>query len=62
MEGKMKLLAENGFVVEVDGGIDIGSAKTAAKAGATLLGVASGIFAKPDIGKAIEELKKDAEG
>jgi ribulose-phosphate 3-epimerase len=61
MEKKMKWLTDNGFVVEVDGGIDIGSAKTAARAGAILLGVASGIFAKPDIGKAIDALKKDAE-
>lgn len=60
MESKMQWLAKNGFVVEVDGGIEIGNAKRAAIAGATLLGVASGIFAKPDIGKAIEELKKDA--
>lgn len=60
MEKKMKWLSENGFVVEVDGGVDIGTAKTAARAGATLLGVASGIFAKPDIGKAIEALKRDA--
>jgi len=62
MEKKMQWLSQNGFVVEVDGGIDIGSARTAARAGATLLGVASGIFAKPDIGKAIETLKKNAEG
>ena len=61
MEGKMRILSENGAVVEVDGGIDIGAARSAAAAGATLLGAASGIFAKPDIGRAIEELKKDAE-
>ncbi len=62
MERKMRWLAKNGFVVEVDGGIDIGNARRAAKAGATLLGAASAIFAKPDIGKAVEELKKEAEG
>lgn len=61
MEGKMRTLSEAGAVVEVDGGIDIGTARSAAQAGATLLGAASGIFAKPDMAKAIEELKKDAE-
>lgn len=61
MEGKMRTLSEAGAVVEVDGGIGIGTARAAAKAGATLLGAASGIFAKPDMGRAIEELKKDAE-
>ncbi|MFA4983319.1 MAG: ribulose-phosphate 3-epimerase [Candidatus Micrarchaeia archaeon] len=62
MEEKMRALSAKGAVVEVDGGIDIGTAKSAARAGATLLGVASGIFAKPDMKKAIEEMKKDAEG
>ncbi len=61
MEGKMRTLSEAGAVVEVDGGIGIGTARAAAKAGATLLGAASGIFAAPEIGKAIEDLKKDAE-
>jgi ribulose-phosphate 3-epimerase len=61
MEDKMRLLSSAGGIVEVDGGIDIGTAKSAASAGATLLGAASGIFAKPDVGKAIDELKKDAE-
>jgi len=61
MEGKMKRLRELGARVEVDGGLDIGTAKSAAKAGATLIGVASGIFGKPDLKGAIEEMKKDAE-
>ncbi|MCX6772985.1 MAG: hypothetical protein NTV88_04415 [Candidatus Micrarchaeota archaeon] len=61
MEEKMRKLRKMGAVVEVDGGLDMGTVKTAARAGATLIGVASGIFAKPDIGKAIAELKKDAE-
>jgi len=58
----MRYLKSKGAIVEIDGGVDIGSAKTAVRAGATLLNVASGIFAKPDIKKAIAELKKDAEG
>ncbi|HIH18650.1 TPA: hypothetical protein HA225_01605 [Candidatus Micrarchaeota archaeon] len=62
MEDKIRRLSESGAVVEVDGGIDIGSARSAAAAGATLLGAASGIFAKGDIGKAIEDLKKDCQG
>lgn len=62
MEEKMRWLKARGVVVEVDGGVGIGSAKTAARAGATLLDVASAIFSKPDTKKAIEELKKDAEG
>ncbi len=61
MEEKMRWLAKRGMTVEVDGGIGIGSAKSAASAGATLLGVASGIFAKSDMKKAIAELEKDAE-
>jgi len=60
MERKMRQLKEKGAIVEIDGGVGIGSAKSAAKAGATLLGVASAIFSKKDIGKAIEELEKDA--
>ena len=62
MEEKMRHLADKGTVVEVDGGVGLGSAKRAAAAGATLLGVASALFSKPDIKSAIEELKKDAEG
>jgi len=62
MEEKMRWLKAHGVVVEVDGGLDIGTVKSAAKAGATLIGVASGIFGKADVKKAIGELKKDAEG
>ena len=62
MEEKMRWLSQKGAVDEVDGGIGIGSAKTAARAGAALLNVASGIFAKPDAKRAIDGLLKDAEG
>jgi ribulose-phosphate 3-epimerase len=62
MEEKMRRLRELGAVVEVDGGLEIGTARRAAAAGATLIGAASTIFSKPDIGKAIAELKRDAEG
>jgi ribulose-phosphate 3-epimerase len=62
MEEKMRWLKAHGAVVEVDGGLDIGTVRSASAAGATLIGVASGIFAKPDIKKAIEELEKDAQG
>ena len=62
MEEKMRQLAKLGAVVEVDGGVGLGSARTAAKAGATLLGVASAIFAKPDVAAAIRNIKADAEG
>jgi ribulose-phosphate 3-epimerase len=62
MEEKMRELARLGAKVEVDGGVGIGSAKSAAKAGATLIGAASAIFGQADAGKAISELKKDAEG
>ena len=44
MEEKMRALAAMGAVVEVDGGVGMGSARTSAAAGATLLGVASAIF------------------
>lgn len=62
MEGKMRWLASRGVCVEVDGGIEIGTARRAAGAGATLLGAASGIFAKTDIGQAIAALRMDAQG
>ncbi|MCX8174841.1 MAG: hypothetical protein N3E51_01405 [Candidatus Micrarchaeota archaeon] len=61
MEEKMRWLNKRGVLVEVDGGLDVGTVRSAAKAGARLIGVASGIFSKPDAGKAIEELKKDAD-
>ena len=62
MEGKMRWLASRVVCVEVDGGIEIGTARRAAGAGATLLGAASGIFAKTDIGQAIAALRMDAQG
>ena len=62
MEEKMRALVKMGAVVEVDGGVGLGSARTAAAAGATLLGVASAIFAQPDVARAIREIKSDAEG
>lgn len=61
MEEKMRTLVAQGVVVEVDGGVGLGSARSAAAAGATLLGVASAIFAAPDVAKAIREIKTDAE-
>jgi len=61
MEGKMRALAKLGAVVEVDGGVGMGSARRSAQAGATLLGVASAIFAQPDVARAIREVKMDAE-
>ena len=61
MEEKMRALAKMGAVVEVDGGVGMGTAKSAAAAGATLIGAASAIFSKPDAAKAIAELKADAE-
>lgn len=60
MEEKIRQLRRMGAVVEVDGGLDIGTVRSAAAAGATLIGVASGIFAKPDAGRAIAGLMKDA--
>ena len=62
MEEKMRALVKLGAVVEVDGGVGLGSARTAAAAGATLLGVASAIFAQPDLKAAIDKIRKDAEG
>ena len=61
MEEKMRALAKMGAVVEVDGGVGIGTAKSAAAAGATLIGAASAIFSQPDAAKAMAELKADAE-
>jgi len=61
MEEKMRQLSKMGAIVEVDGGVGMGSARTAAAAGATLLGVASAIFAQPDVAKAIKDVKRDAE-
>ncbi|MEM4633643.1 MAG: hypothetical protein QW275_00645 [Candidatus Anstonellaceae archaeon] len=60
MESKMRWLANQGACVEVDGGIEVGTARRAAAAGARLLGAASAIFSKPSIKGAIEALEKDA--
>jgi len=61
MEEKMRALRAMGAIVEVDGGVGLGTARRAAAAGATLIGAASSIFSKPDAAKAIEELKNDGE-
>lgn len=63
-----KVLSKVGFVrrnckdciIEGDGGMKIGIAKETARAGANLIVSASAIFDKPDIKKAIFELKRDA--
>jgi len=44
--------------IAVDGGINKEIAKKAAQAGADILVAGSAIFGKPDVGKAIEELKE----
>ncbi len=49
------------FDIEVDGGINMATIGGAVKAGANKLVAASSIFSKPDAGKAIAELKKEAE-
>jgi len=61
MEKKISALSDLGIKVEVDGGIDSKTAKSAAKAGATLLCAASSIFSSKDIKSAIEELKTSAQ-
>lgn len=61
MEEKMRQLRKLGATVEVDGGVGLGTARSAAAAGATLIGAASAIFAQPDAKRAIAEIKKDAE-
>lgn len=60
MEEKMRKLRALGAVVEVDGGVGIGTARFAAAAGATLIGAASAIFSAPDAARAIAEIKNDA--
>jgi len=60
MEEKMRALRAVGAVVEVDGGVGLGTARSAAAAGATLIGAASAIFAQPDVAKAMLEIKNDA--
>ena len=45
--------------IEVDGGIHVGTAKRAAKAGATVFVAGSAIFGKKDIKKSIIALRKD---
>src|SRR3989338_1558059 len=61
MEGKMRWLSSRGARVEVDGGIGPGSAASSVRAGARMLDVASAIFSKPDVGKAIGEIWEEAE-
>ena len=45
-------------IIEVDGGVNVQTAKRAVDAGANLLVMGSAIFSAPDIGKAIEELNR----
>ena len=47
--------------IHADGGIKVGTAGKAAKAGAQAVASATAIFGKKDIGKAIKELKADSE-
>ncbi len=47
-------------IIEVDGGINKNNIKKAVDAGADIIAAASAIFGQEDIGKAIEELKKEA--
>ncbi|MCX8197274.1 MAG: ribulose-phosphate 3-epimerase [Candidatus Micrarchaeota archaeon] len=60
MEPKIKELSLAGAKVEIDGGVEVGTVRRAAKAGATMFAAASAIFSKPDPKKAIEELLQDA--
>jgi ribulose-phosphate 3-epimerase len=61
MEEKMRALKKLGAVVEVDGGVGTGTARSAAAAGATLIGAASAIFSQPAAKAAIEAIRKGAE-
>lgn len=45
--------------IEVDGGMKVGTARRAALKGANIIVAASAIFGSEDVGRAIEELKKD---
>lgn len=47
-----------GCIIEVDGGVTVDNAKRATDAGVNLLVVGGAIFNEPDIGEAIETLKK----
>lgn len=49
-----------GAIIEVDGGVNADVVRRASAAGATLFAAGHVLFAGPDIGKAIEELERNA--
>jgi ribulose-phosphate 3-epimerase len=54
--GRLRALAGDGVVVEVDGGIDVQTSPTVVRAGATLLVAGSAIFDEPDPAAAYRDL------
>jgi ribulose-phosphate 3-epimerase len=64
VEPKIARLREEcpGHDIEVDGGINFETAKRAATQGANMLASASTIFNSADVGEAIKQMKKAAEG
>jgi ribulose-phosphate 3-epimerase len=62
IEELAKIKKENNYIfeIEVDGGINLDTAKLVVKAGAEVLVAGSAIFKQPDIGKACQDIKKVA--
>ncbi|HEX4734847.1 MAG TPA: ribulose-phosphate 3-epimerase [Thermoleophilaceae bacterium] len=54
--GRLRELLPDGLPLEVDGGIDAGSARRCRQAGATLYVAGSAVFGRPDPGKAYTEI------
>jgi ribulose-phosphate 3-epimerase len=54
--GRLRELLPDGLPLEVDGGIDAGSARRCRQAGATLYVAGSAVFGSPDPGKAYTEI------
>jgi ribulose-phosphate 3-epimerase len=54
------MIGDRNIELQVDGGINIDTAKTVIEAGASILVAGSAIFNKPDYEKAINELRSSA--
>jgi ribulose-phosphate 3-epimerase len=59
---RLRAIAGDEALIEVDGGIDAGTAARCAQAGATLFVAGSAVFGAPDPGAAVRDIAASAEG
>lgn len=60
IEKAKSFILKNNIDIEVDGGIDLDTASLVVQAGANVLVAGSAIYGKPDISKAIQDLRNSA--